>query len=486
MIMSRYRKIVSAILALAMGFGLNLGLINLAMAGGTDVQFNADTNVSITVPGLTLIFAAGSKITSYSVTTTTLTVNLDVGSTATVKSTALANLANNGSLPVLCSGSAYSYITLVGGGGPSAVIITPSAGFSCPSSGATGSNTAPVSAPTATFSANPSTINSGQSAWLSWVVNNTYAISIDNNIGQVGKIGFFQVTPTVTTTYTLTASNDGGTITSQAIVTVNGSTPVTPTPTPTPTPLPTPSPPSSTSSQASAHPDGTLIRDGNTFYLIENGRKLGFRNAQEYQSYGYTFSQAVPATAADQALSAESTVAKAMEGTLVLDAADGKTVYMIGAGSTKRGFASSAVFKSLGYSFAGLPKINLADYPLGPVIGSATDPHPDGSLLLDGKTIWWITGNQLSGFESMAVFDTYGFGLKHLEKADRADLTLSHGALVKFRDGTLVLDSGTYYLISDGNKLPFASTASLSRLGYNANNAITASLANYTQGNTLQ
>ena len=219
--------------------------------------------------------------------------------------------------------------------------------------------------------------------------------------------------------------------------------------------------------------------DGKTVYLIKNGKKLGFRNPDEYKSYGYNFSQAVPASAVDKSLPSETAVAKAMEGTLVIDASDGHTVYMIGIGGTKRGFASEAAFKGLGYKFGQLPKIDVSDYPAGPVITSESEPHPEGALVLEGKTVWWVRNGQKTGFESMAVFNTYGFKTSILVKANTADTNLPQGPLVKFRDGTLVKEGNDYYLITDGKKAKFNSVSDLAAQGYQTSNAISASLNGY-------
>jgi hypothetical protein len=230
-----------------------------------------------------------------------------------------------------------------------------------------------------------------------------------------------------------------------------------------------------------------LIIDNGTVYLIQNAERFGFRDAAEYQSYGYNFDQVVPANAADLQLPFDAgNILKAMAGTLAVDASDGKTVYMVGSNYTKRGFTSVAVFQALGYSFDNLPRINSADYPVGPMIDSALAAHPDGSLVLDQGTIWWIGADQKQGFASMAVFNTYGFGSNRIVAANSADSALLTGELVKFRDGTLVLDSGIYYLISDGAALPFASADALTEWGYKTSNAINASLTEYTKGEQLQ
>ncbi|MEJ0021012.1 MAG: hypothetical protein WDN47_00325 [Candidatus Doudnabacteria bacterium] len=241
-----------------------------------------------------------------------------------------------------------------------------------------------------------------------------------------------------------------------------------------------------TPAPAGAHPNGTLIYDGQTFYLINNAQKIGFRDPNEFASYGYKFSQGVPANAIDKALPTAPDIARAMAGTLVIDARDNITVYMIGTGSTARGFTSADVFMALGYSFGGLPRINLADYPVGPVIGSTTDAHPDGSLVLDGNTIWWLQGGQKQGFESMAVFNTYGFSLSRVVPANDSDRAIPEGPIVKFRDGTLINDGVSYYIISDGKKLQFSSAADLSNRGYKTSNAVMTSLINYEAGGMVQ
>jgi hypothetical protein len=72
------------------------------------------------------------------------------------------------------------------------------------------------------FRADPPSIEAGQTATLRWVVDNAAAVGIDNGIGdQLEPRGTFQVTPAVTTVYTLRASDSkGNVITRQVTVTV--------------------------------------------------------------------------------------------------------------------------------------------------------------------------------------------------------------------------------------------------------------------------
>jgi hypothetical protein len=71
-----------------------------------------------------------------------------------------------------------------------------------------------------TFAANPATIDAGQSTKICWQVNNATSISITPAVGSnLNANDCATVSPTQTTTYTLTATNSSGQI--QANVTVN-------------------------------------------------------------------------------------------------------------------------------------------------------------------------------------------------------------------------------------------------------------------------
>jgi hypothetical protein len=68
-----------------------------------------------------------------------------------------------------------------------------------------------------TFSASLASINAGESLTLAWDVTGSTSININQGIGGVGARGSIVVTPTATTTYTLTA----GSVTKSVTVTVN-------------------------------------------------------------------------------------------------------------------------------------------------------------------------------------------------------------------------------------------------------------------------
>jgi uncharacterized cupredoxin-like copper-binding protein len=72
------------------------------------------------------------------------------------------------------------------------------------------------------FTANPSTINAGGSSNLQWNITDATSVSINQGIGSVSLSGTRIVNPAVSTTYTITASNSAGSVTSLIAVTVSG------------------------------------------------------------------------------------------------------------------------------------------------------------------------------------------------------------------------------------------------------------------------
>ncbi len=70
------------------------------------------------------------------------------------------------------------------------------------------------------FTASPSTIEKGQSTTLSWSISNADTASIDQGIGSIAASAALSVSPTATTTYTLTAGNEDGETTAEVTVTV--------------------------------------------------------------------------------------------------------------------------------------------------------------------------------------------------------------------------------------------------------------------------
>ncbi len=74
--------------------------------------------------------------------------------------------------------------------------------------------------PTVSFSVDPDSILQGESSLLSWATSLADTVTIDPGIGMVTDNGSITVSPTETTTYALTATGPGGSISEQATVEV--------------------------------------------------------------------------------------------------------------------------------------------------------------------------------------------------------------------------------------------------------------------------
>lgn len=97
-----------------------------------------------------------------------------------------------------------------------------------PEGSATDSTTVTVTTdppPTVNISADPDTIQAGESSTLTWGSTDADSCVIEPDIGAVDVNGSTFVSPTQTTTYTITATGPGGAATDQAMVTVTGSEP---------------------------------------------------------------------------------------------------------------------------------------------------------------------------------------------------------------------------------------------------------------------
>ena len=68
----------------------------------------------------------------------------------------------------------------------------------------------PAARPTVTLRANPATIDKGQSSTLTWSSTNATSLTLAPGVGSIAPEGSTQVSPTESTTYTITATGPGG------------------------------------------------------------------------------------------------------------------------------------------------------------------------------------------------------------------------------------------------------------------------------------
>lgn len=80
------------------------------------------------------------------------------------------------------------------------------------------------------FTAEPTRIERGQASVLKWEVTGADSVSINQGLGNVSASGNRSVFPSNTTTYTLSATNSGGTVTEAVTVNVTAPQPAPPKP----------------------------------------------------------------------------------------------------------------------------------------------------------------------------------------------------------------------------------------------------------------
>jgi peptidoglycan-associated lipoprotein len=89
----------------------------------------------------------------------------------------------------------------------------------------------PAAQPTVTLQASPTSVEKGDPSTLSWTSTDATQLTIAPDVGTVTAQGSTKVTPSASTTYTITASGPGGSATGSARVTVATAAAATPEPT---------------------------------------------------------------------------------------------------------------------------------------------------------------------------------------------------------------------------------------------------------------
>jgi hypothetical protein len=158
----------------------------------------------------------------------------------------------------------------------------------------------------------------------------------------------------------------------------------------------------------------------------------------------------------------------------------GGTVFLL-VGDERRGIASMAVFRKLGFNAAEVEDASWEDlnaYKEGAPVTLASS-YPFGALFQDAKTggVYFVQNGvkrPLYGKELLSLY----FKSRKI-KADKIDELAGFplGAPVRLAEGELVRVAGspTVYVISDGQSLPIRSAAAFERQGWKWENVVTVS-----------
>ena len=219
-------------------FGAFLGLFGLILVPSLlPTQVSADdylpVSVSINISPNTICSGQSAHLTWSSADATSVSINQGIGS---VLPYGERYVFPNQTTTYTITGSNSS-----GGYGTATVTVYVS-GCSTPTPVPTPTPTPAPVLISAGISVFPNTICSGQVTDLTWTTNNASSAFIDNGIGLVGLRDKRYISPSSTTTYTITATNVMGAMTTASTTVFVSGVCATPTPTPTLTPTPTPTP----------------------------------------------------------------------------------------------------------------------------------------------------------------------------------------------------------------------------------------------------
>ena len=194
------KVLVSSSLLLALGLTTSCGIA----PGGTLSQKNPESGGNL--PTISSFTASAASISAGSSATLTWTVT---NATSVKIDNGIGAVQATGSQPVSPTKTTTYTLTAQNGSKSATATVTIAV------------NDASQHASITSFAVNPTAVQPNSSATLTWATQNAATVSIDNGIGQVASSGSQAVTPSTTTTYTLTAvGTDNQSVTAQATLTV--------------------------------------------------------------------------------------------------------------------------------------------------------------------------------------------------------------------------------------------------------------------------
>ncbi len=223
-------------------------------------------------------------------------------------------------------------------------------------------------------------------------------------------------------------------------------------------------------------PDGSLLKESgkDNYYIIESGKKRLFRSLTVLTS-SYDPRKALTATTAE--LAAYENGSPIVFPNYSLIRSPRGTIFLIVDG-TKRGIASSEVFRTLGFNpeeVQNAPWDDINYYPDGAVI-NLESAYPAGALLRSATTggIAYVENGVRHAIYAPEIFYSRFKGRPSITVTQEEIDGYAAGEPATFRDGELVSAQGapSVYFISNGTKRPIVSRDAFDRLGFRWVNVI--------------
>lgn len=226
---------------------------------------------------------------------------------------------------------------------------------------------------------------------------------------------------------------------------------------------------------AQAYPDGSILKAGNDYWLIQNGQKRKFASLSVLSSR-FNPAKAININEASLGAYEEGAQIRFANYSIIMSP-DGQLYLLVN--GKKRLFSSNAVFKNMGYNVEEIQNASWADinsYQNGPDLTVAS-AYPTGALLQNKNTggVYWVEEETKSPLIDKVFLKTkFKNKIIYPINQEQLDKYPTVGPL-KFDDGELLKGetSSAVYLIENSERRAFVSGEIFEQLGYTWNNIIT-------------
>jgi hypothetical protein len=213
--------------------------------------------------------------------------------------------------------------------------------------------------------------------------------------------------------------------------------------------------------------EGTVISNQGTVFLIRNGHRCPFTNSETLEALRLRGS-IIPASDAEIGPIPFGPVVQypTREGQLISNQG---TVFLIRNGQ-RCPFTSPDTLAALGLQgqpIQALGDAAIATIPFGPVVQY---PNREGQLISNQGTVFLIRNGQRCPFADPATLAAVGLSGRPIQLVDDAAIgTIPFGAVVQYpaRDGDLISNQGTAFIIRNGQRCPIPNSETFDGLGLN-------------------
>lgn len=191
-----------------------------------------------------------------------------------------------------------------------------------------------------------------------------------------------------------------------------------------------------TAALAAAHGAGSVVKtsDGTVWFINQENQRRAFTSAGAFLSYGFlSWAQVVDANSDDTALTAGSFIPPRDGSIFCATATKGTDVAgecALITGGMKAPFTSASVFAGQGYSFANANYGDSSFLSKTSNIDNAGAAHRQGTLVNQNGTVYLVGTSTLLGIPSVDVFNSWGYSFGHVVTANAADQAMTKSGVM--------------------------------------------------------